>query len=162
MKNSFVIGLVLFLTTLSALGFLWGVKIYSTEKNSKNWPSTIGTVVESRVIGPTGRRNPSYSPEWKYEFYVKSVSYSSTRNAFGVFKGFRKKNNAELELNRHPVGSKVKVIYNPDNPSHAALQLSSSGSLYWMLIFVGGLCTLTGVMILTVLFKSPKVEGIRL
>lgn len=162
MKNLFIISLVLFLTTLSALGFLWGLKINSSEKNSKNWPSTIGTVVESRVIGPTGRLHPTYSTQWKYEFYVKSVKYSSTRNAFGVFKGFRQKNNAELELNRHPVGSKVKVIYDPENPSYAALQLSSSGSLYWMLIFVGGLCTLTGVMILTVLFKYPKVEGIRL
>ncbi len=162
MKKIILIVFVLFLTTLSCLGFIWGVKMYNTEKNSPNWPSTIGTVVESSVIGPTGRRYPSYSPRWKYEFYVNSVKYNSTRNAFGVFKGFLNKSNAELELNRHPVGSKVKVIYNPENPSHAALQLSSSGSLFWMLIFVGGLCSLTGVMILSVLIKSPKVEGIRL
>ncbi len=156
MKNFFVIGLVLFLIILRSLGVLWGVNIYFTEKNSQNWPSTIAVVKESKVIGPIGKKQDTYSPEWTYEYFVNSKKYISKRTAFGVHKGFNNKSKAELELSRHPVSSEVKVIYNPENPSHAALELSSSGSLYWMLIFAGVLCIFAGVMILTVLIKSNK------
>ena len=159
MENFFVSGLVLFLIVLSGLGVIWGVNIYITEKNAKNWPTTIAIVKESRVFESKAKNGVSYCPKWSYEYYLNTEKYSSSRNAFGFFSCFNNRKKAELELNSHPVGSEVQVIYNPDDPNHAALQLSSSGSVYWMLILVGGLCILCGVMILTILFKTRTNES---
>ncbi|MEQ1620938.1 MAG: DUF3592 domain-containing protein [Methylococcales bacterium] len=159
MKNYFVVGLVIFLIALSSLGVFWGVNIYITEENAKNWPTTIAIVKESRVIESKSKSGVGYCPEWHYEFYLNSKKYISSRNAFGFFSCSNSRKKAELELNSHPIGSEVQVIYNPDDPKHAALQLSSSSSVYWMLILVGGLCVLGGVMILTILFKSRTNRG---
>ena len=151
---------MLFLTTLSSLGVLWGINIYITENKSKNWPITTAIVKESRVIAVKGKYGVSFCPEWSYEFSINTKIYNSSRNAFGVYSCFNTLNKAESALNIHPIGSKVNAIYNPDNPDQAALQLSSSGSLYWMLILIGSLCMFAGIMMLSIFIQTQKNEGV--
>lgn len=156
MRNSLYVILSVFLMVLSAIGFLWGVKIYLNEKNSTNWPKTLATVSSSKIIELKGKTGVSYCPEWTYQFFVDEKQYSSSRTAFGTFQCHSQRRSAEIELNQHPIGSKISAIYNPDNPSHAALRLSNSGSLYWMLIFVGLLFMTGGVINLLVILKISK------
>ncbi|MGZ8236998.1 MAG: DUF3592 domain-containing protein [Methylobacter sp.] len=87
-------------------------------------------------------------------FWVFNVSLG--RAVFGTYQCHSHRKSAKVELNQHPIGSKMSAIYNPDNPSHAALRLSNSGSLYWMLIFVGLLCMTGGVISLVGILKISK------
>ena len=156
MRNSLYAILIVFLIGLSAIGFLWGVNIYLNEKNSTNWPKALAIVSSSKITELKGKNGVSYCPQWTYQFFVDEKQYSSSRTAFGTYQCHSHRKSAEVELNQHPIGSKISAIYNPDNPSHAALRLSNSGSLYWMLIFVGLLCMAGGVISLVGILKISK------
>jgi hypothetical protein len=156
MRNSLYIILIVFLMALSAIGFLWGVNIYLNEKNSTNWPRTIAIVSFSEIIELKGKTGASYCPKWTYQFFVDGKQHSSSGTAFGTYQCYSQRKSAENELNQHPIGSKISAIYNPDDPSHAALRLSNSGSFFWMLVFVGMLCMTGGTLILSVLLGIPK------
>jgi hypothetical protein len=128
----------------------WGLQTHYDEKNSQYWPSTTGTVIQTELIRNCCRGGVSYTPRWTYEYYINSKKYSSYRTTFGSTKAYPNKIKAQNVLSLHPVGSKVNLIYNPEKHNKAALQLSSSPSFIWLVIFTGGLIMLVGIFVLKI------------
>ena len=150
MNNLFLKIASSFVVCLGVLLVFWGLQIYNDEKNSQYWPSTSGTVIQTELIRSCCRGGVSFTPSWTYEYFIDSKRYTSYRTTFGSADTYSNEVKAQQVLSSHPIGSKVSVIYNPNNHNKAALQLSNSTSFYWLLLFVGLLCIIIGLFILKV------------
>jgi hypothetical protein len=85
----------------------WGV-------SSRNWPSVMGTVVESRYDA----REDNVVAELKYSYRVGDQSAEGEEIRFGGVP--RDSGNQEL-IQSHPAGSAIKVYYDPKNVNRSVL-----------------------------------------
>jgi hypothetical protein len=121
---------------------IWGYSMWSKGRAAKEWPSAEGTVASARVerstsssgSGSRRRRRTTYTPKLSYTYAVEGRPYTSTRIAFGGTRSYSSSSAAEGFVNRHPVGSKVTVYYNPGDPAESTLETGASGGAYVLLI----------------------------
>ncbi len=112
---------------------IWVLILYRREKRkaqeSSTWPSVTGKVVEAYISSHSGTDSEGesvevYAPKVVYEYAVNGVVHRSDRLAIGPAATYPKRRRAEQEVARYPVGSEVRVFYNPQNPAEAVLQTS--------------------------------------
>lgn len=104
-------------------------KIFSTRQKAEEaqtWPATIGTVVESELrMRRRGKRN-IYYPHVVYTYSAGGQTHTGKRVNPGIESGGTTARNI---IAKYPAGSQVKVHYNPQNPSDAALETDVSNSI---------------------------------
>lgn len=124
-------------------------------QSSSSWPTTEGEVLTSVVekkrtksnskksrptrisVGPVGvsagKPSESYSYEAlvSYSYSVAGDDYVGKRIAFGALtKGGQGR--AEAICERYPVGSQVKVYYDPDDAESATLEVGIQGQVFFI------------------------------
>lgn len=115
---------------------------------SLGWPSVSGTVVESRVAESVstdsdGDRTTTYRPAVRYEYEVMGTQYTGDKMAVGIQSSSSNLRKAQETVARLPVGTLVKVFYNPENPADAVLEQKISGSaplVVGIILLVVGIC----------------------
>jgi hypothetical protein len=100
---------------------------------SQGWPSVPGEIVEARISRNShedsdGDTSYSYSPRLKYTYTVQNQTYTGSQITFGFQKTHASELAAAAALQRYPVGAKVNVFYNPQNPKDAALERKAGGA----------------------------------
>lgn len=129
-----------------------GIILFTRRKVSKasTWPSTLGTVTESRIqmrSNSDGGRT-SY-PLVRYAYQIMGRAYESLKVMPGMDVGG---SGAHRVVSRYPVGAQVMVYYNPENPSEALLERSMPGHIKWFWIILAilnvFLCGLGAVLFL--------------
>lgn len=91
-------------------------------KQSESWPFTEGEVVSSHVKSRHDSDGDiSYSAAVRYEYVVDNTTYVSRTISFGR-KLYFGRSSAEEVVATYPVGEKVTVYYDPDNPKIATLE----------------------------------------
>jgi hypothetical protein len=126
---------------------IYALSVYARERKkateTKTWPSVTGKVVEAEVsedvqVDSEGDRRRVFAPHVVYEYEVNGTPYRGDRIRAGIrsFIGSRRK--VEQELALYPVGSPVRVYYNPANPAEAVLQpgTSSKAALVIGIVFL--------------------------
>ena len=86
---------------------------------SNTWPSVTGTVTESSLVEGQNDQEYAYTPKIIYRFVVGDYEYEGQQVQFDSahgYRGFLSRSPADALLARYPVGSKVTVYYNPNNP----------------------------------------------
>ncbi len=130
--------------------FLWfGGRDITLACSSKSWPTSMGTVTESKVRHSTSRssrRSHSgyrrtrtshrYTPVVKYTYTVNELEYRGDTIAFGMG-SYGNKNEASAVSRKYPSGSTVTVYYNPASPATSVLQ--PGNMVPGLLICAGGL-----------------------
>lgn len=121
---------------------------------SSNWPFVYGTIThsevkitEERVSGSTTtKRNYSYQPEIKYEYYLDGMPLIGERVRFG---GVSNRQIAENLVGIYKPGDEVQVYYNPDNPKDSVLEPGISfGMLLMPMLGLAAIgCGILGVII---------------
>ena len=99
---------------------------------SMGWPMAPGEVVESRMDtkrdpGPTGSQwtDITYIFHVRYRYTVGSETFEGARVRFGgEVRG--EKSEVQEMLARYPVGAKIEVFHDPDDPTDATLQKGSN------------------------------------
>lgn len=125
------------------------------QRGSMDWPTSKGKILHSEVFkGQTSSKSGSsrtfteYSPNLSYSYTVSGKRYEGRVFSFDSSWGRASTPGmAEDVVNKYPVGRKVKVFYDPNNPAVAVLQpvkstgpVSTGGS-----IGTGGLVILTAI-----------------
>jgi Protein of unknown function (DUF3592) len=100
---------------------------------AQNYPTTAGVVTHSAVEGHGGRHS-NYRPNVQYKYAVAGVTYSCNRYRFGDVYAFEGK--AHQIVGEHPVGTQVRVYYNPDDPADALLQPGVDGGDLFLATFL--------------------------
>jgi len=113
-------------------------------RRARNWHSTPGTVIKSRVrtrkrTDIEGRSRFENEPLVTYEYEVDGRTYRGARISFA-----ERISGGEIDawLKRYPAGKAVQVYYNPADPAQAVLERSLppvvvKGVLLLLLIFLG-------------------------
>ncbi|MBY0577469.1 MAG: DUF3592 domain-containing protein [Burkholderiales bacterium] len=131
-KNIFW-GLILLAGTIV---LCWMMAFYVTEifkaSAAKNWPTTAGVVVSSKVVQGCSK---SYNPEILYKYKVGLTFYMGKRLAFGnVECGTISESQAIAK--QYPVGAAILVYFNPKSPSDAVVLVGRVSSGTWLAIFM--------------------------
>jgi len=95
-------------------------------------------VSEQTSFKPNPDRTPHINYEFKYTYQVNEQWYESSNYFF-------KRNDLALAVCWYGVGDNIQALYNPNQPSQAAIQIQPSG-------FVWGLLILGLLMLVHVLF----------
>lgn len=109
------------------LGFVYvGLRQRSTALESESWPSVEGKIVISEVVarssGASGGYQRYYYPSVAYDYTIEERWYRGKQVTSGGEIGVSISWMAERALTRYPMGSLVRVYYNPEQPSEALLE----------------------------------------
>lgn len=146
----------------------FGTWFIRTASESKSWPEAEGTVRSTRVRWSTSssdsnKMNPTrrYHYEVTYRYEVDGVEYKNDRYSLGtgprVGKTYRSDQEARTAASQaYPFGSKVKVAYDPANPSSSVLSSGLNGGTFAPLI-LGIFFTACGVLFKKAAAKSNSL-----
>ena len=96
---------------------------------SKGWPTTVGKVVSSRVVSPSGKAT-KYIADISYTYTVDGIDYTSDNYMATAARGDSQW--AREIVGQHPVGSEVTVHYNPKKPAAAIAEPGLQSDNYIM------------------------------
>jgi len=132
---SFFIGLIL---------IFWQENEINKELSKRNWNVIKGEIVDSEIVGKRALRT-----EIKYQYSVDDSIYFGTSDlnipGFGS-KNYRRKN-ARIIMKTNPIGNKITVYFNPENPQISTLRYGPYWSNY-MIIGFGSLLLILGMFII--------------
>lgn len=119
----------------------------SAEKQaaSLNWPTVAGTIVDSGVHAFRSKRRNNYRTQYTarigYTYQIGGKEHRSQRIAWGGSPYSNQQNEAEATVSRYPVGSTVRVHYNPEKVEESVLEPKETGgltALIWIAVaFIG-------------------------
>ncbi|MFP3852882.1 MAG: DUF3592 domain-containing protein [Anaerolineales bacterium] len=117
------------------------------ETGVESWPNTIGRIVDSQVLSAEGA--PGEPPTWwlelRYSYELDGEQYQGRRIKSGGPVLVQNKSYVEESAGKYPVGKRISVYYNPDDPSEAVLEKGSSRG--WLFIALGVLIFLSIVAV---------------
>ncbi len=99
------------------------------------WDTTEGRVVETYIEQRPTRGVDKYAPFVVYAYTANGKTYQSNLITHGEIPLLNDRD-AQKAIAKYPVGSTVKVHYNPDNPAEATLALSSGSSMFFVWILL--------------------------
>jgi len=133
--------LVLFLLNAIFLGVIFFMR--RRMATVSQWPSTMGTVMMSRVESRSSSDGYTDYPVVQYSYQVGGQAYQSYKLAPGPEVGGT---GAGKVVARYPAGAQVMVFYNPQNPSEAVLETKAPAQwLMWLMLILFD-CVLCGVI----------------
>lgn len=118
---------------------LWARRL---NERAAGWPSAIGEIVESTLDRTT--LEPGWSARVRYRYAVQGRVHESRQISFKVRSATAPEERKLVE--RYPVGLKVQVFYDPDDPDVAVIDAGSSSGWWWFVGF-GTLCLAAAVWI---------------
>jgi len=106
-------------------------------KQSKNWPSTQGTIINAYIdTQVSDDSSDTYSPKVSYSYRVDGVLFESKRLFFGSMHSTDYSEASDSLFNIHK-NSKVNVYYDPNKPKRSVLHTGSGQvNLYSILIWL--------------------------
>lgn len=150
--------LPILLAVAGACIVVWGSLSIVKAKESVNWPTAEGIVVNSSVEDSKHSNETTkksvYHANVVYEFIVNGTEYSSNRVAFGDY-GSGKISHADEIVSRYPVGMDVLVYYRSDKPKVCLLEPGLKLQSFYVLGF-GLVFLITGVLFF---FFLPGIEA---
>lgn len=144
----FLIGIGLLILAVS--GIFKSIDNLLMGYQSQGWRSISGKVTHAFVITSIGGKNPSFTPDVRYEYVVEKNVYTGNTIAFKPITNSRE--NAANIVANYPSGTQVKVFYNPSSPNISCLE---PGLFIWeqllsllLIVLLGGI----GIWFINILF----------
>ena len=149
----------------TSIGFAWRTRRLAEQ--SKSWPSVTGNILSCSIRTSETNSDPGlsttlYAPEVEYEYPVEGATLRGNRIQFGGVSKQTELNKAQAMADQYPVGSQVKVFFNPANPSQCTLDqtVSFTGIVVWFVI--GLLLLICGTMIFFAPFHVGNESSVSL
>lgn len=156
-SNSWVLILIiLFCLAFMGIGIGMLIKLvrnFSKARHSKNWLSTTGKIISSELDAQTtadenGYETTTYIANVLFQYVVNESTFEGDCINFDY--GIRT-SNRDLEksiVEQYPVGSQVKVYYDPEDPQQAVLEKRVNN--IFTTILVSAVFILIGVIVAAV------------
>lgn len=137
-----IVSVIVFIIDL--LFVLWQDSNINNELDKRSWFTVEGDIIESKIVGEKALRT-----EVKYQYKTNDTTFYGISDynipGFGS-KNYRRKN-ARIIKNENPVGRKIRVYFNPQNPEISTLRYGPYWSNY-MIIGFGSVLLLIGMFII--------------
>lgn len=143
--------------TLVGLGVLiFAIFDYYEAKSSTSWENTIGKILESTIESHRNDDGITYKPVIVYSYKVNKKRYHSRVVYFGESLHHSSIKVPQDLVNRFPIGSEVKVYYNPKSPSNSILLAGVTNDNY-INIFIGFALMVGGIFVVKNKLDKEKV-----
>lgn len=131
---------------LIAGGLLLGRAWWTNDlaSRSKDWPTTAGTVLHSRVVREGGKGESKFVPLVRYSYEVAGIRYESERRSLASSK--TRQSTAEAICRDYPPGGAVTVHYDPEKPGESLLVVGPSHETVPLAVIGGILLVLSGFL----------------
>lgn len=117
---------------------LWGWAVLAKSRKIKSWPTTKGTIEESRP----GAEYNDLLPHIAFSYQLDNKQHQTV---FMFPEGTHPLPEfSQAYLDKYPVGAEVTVYYNPDHPETATLEPQTKGD--WMILALGLLMIVGGII----------------
>ena len=140
----------------SGITVFWGIPMVMNALASKGWPSVDGVVAVSDFT--TNRDsddgNVTYGASISYDYTVNGAPHMGSNVHFGQYSTSDPSYGRGI-VNRYPVGTRMPVYYDPNNPSTSVLEPGAGWSSF-MVAGIGGLFALIGFIGAFFQFKKYK------
>lgn len=118
-----------------------GIRNRRKGAESENWPVTDGIITKTWVSESTstdedGWNTYSYTPEVEYQYQLGANTFTSKKISFGSTRSYGQRRKAQKELEAYPINGRVRVYYNPNNPSEAILIRGKKGTMLGIILGV--------------------------
>ena len=131
-----------FIVLMGGLCMYLGFMTVYKARQSTDWPSVPGNVVESGIrtehssssSGSSGS-STTYHANVVYEYRVDGEKLTGKRVSFGEY-GREIPDHAQAIADRYPVGKEVPVYHDPESPDDAVLEPGAHG-VPWLFIVLG-------------------------
>jgi hypothetical protein len=145
----FIVFCLVLAIIIGPLGIYKGIRDALRLNAAKGWPIAKGEVIKSEAIrtsgnqsGP-GQNSTVFTPRIRFKYGIDNKEYESDKITWGGTWGSNTGNYCEVMLQAYPVGKKIDVYYNPNNPNDCIIQLrySFGMAIPWIagiLFVVGG------------------------
>jgi hypothetical protein len=142
--------LVIFLFVFGSIITLAGIKLINNARESLYWPKAEGIITQSFMDWDRHRRQYA---NIKYSFTVNGQKITG----FQISAKEMNKSNEDL-LKEYPVGKKVIVFYDPENPENSLLEPGYSWQSYQALVI--GIVILIVAIVVALFYKEkPNKSG---
>ncbi len=133
----------LLLLGIGAAVVWFGWKNMEQARASEEWESVMGRVTQAEVVRSTDDNgNNIYSPRVVYDYKVNGQLWSSDRRNFDLLTVTdRDQSKAEEILRKYPLGSEVRVYYEPGLPYNATLETGPT-LVSWIVLGIGAFMAL--------------------
>ena len=125
-------------------GIVVMLRTLESARSEPGWIRIPGVVLESRILNTS----EGYLPKIRYEY-----NFEGDKHENSMFKSLASTSNlrspSERVIRRYPVGVKVTVYVNPNNPSDSVLEPMDSEVPYYLGVAGFFLCALIGAVGLT-------------
>ena len=116
----------IFLAPIIAIIFIGvGVFGWRTNAKAKSWPTTTGTVIESRIESYTkrsdGKTKTMYKPIVRYSYQVNEQQYEGNQISLSGSGSTNVRSWVESTIAPYPKDASITVFYNPQSPGTACL-----------------------------------------
>ena len=117
---------------LYILGFYW--KKVRLVRRSKRWPSTLGEILQSKVVRESNDDGSHYFAKVVYRYSARGEIYEGDTVQIGVGGNTGARRKAKETVSRYPAGAQTLVYFDPEKPGRACLERSGEGG--WVLYFL--------------------------
>jgi len=125
-------------------------------KAAANWPTVPGMIISAELdnyvkYDDIGNTTTMYTPLITYEFEVDGQIYINNRVRVQAIVATNRQSVSRKKLGEYPLGSAVKVHYDPFNPEDALLEIDQSkinipmiiGIISGLIVFYAGFRMIT-------------------
>ena len=119
--------------------------LFVLSKRSKNWKTTEGEIVSSKMQKNDFDEGTMYKAVIQYKYAIEEKEYFSDRIFFGDYIGKNFSKSVKVLVNKYANEKKVLVYYNPQNHNKSVLETGVQTVIYREL-FVGILLLLLSVI----------------
>lgn len=141
--NSWVLFLIIFFCLIFiGIGIGMLIRLFkniSKAQHSKNWLVTQAEIISSGLDAETttdteGYQTTTYIANVQFNYVVHNQTFESNRINFDY--GMRTSNRKKQQsiVDQYPVGRKVPVYYNPENPADSVLERKVDGAFTTILV----------------------------
>jgi hypothetical protein len=161
----FMVGLIAMGLLFIGIGIGFHVWASGRAAEAAQWPSADGEVVAAYVetrsnssSGSRGSRGTSYAPVVIYRYAADGQSYQNNRIWVAAEQSFGFASSARDFIDRYPVGSRVRVLYDPADPTDSALINDGAPWWFWLFVVFGVMILVFGLFIPRLFAGGPRLE----
>ncbi|WP_199101495.1 DUF3592 domain-containing protein [Aquitalea sp. ASV11] len=127
------------------------------EHAAQAWPETDAHIIASRLDQERIRRI-IWRPIYTYQYTVNGKQYTSDRQSIGSGRGYENIQDANMNIIKHPIGSILRIKYNPKTPHQSTITIyTDHGLIDYIAILVSFLILLLPGYVYYFLFKKDRL-----
>lgn len=142
---------------VGAIVLLGAIRLRSRGRQILKWPTVTGKVISSEMASrgeAAGGSKVTAQATVRYAYRVDGKPYESERIRSAPDGNRQRPGEAEEILARYPIGSRVSVHYDPEQPATAALEAEATGRTATLAMFGLAFLAIGVAVIVLALFEA--------